>query len=157
MKKEGKLVPKYKRHEIFFYYICCYTSECPDKYETDDSLPSIPRAEISKKSPPRSIKGISTLKEETLEKEEIINIAETKKRISELVTDENKIRIQLISTITLIPLDIVIKILTEDSTNRIIGDFVTKRKIIKGICSECNNYYETISDFYPSCRVEIKI
>ena len=158
-KKKGQVISKERKHEIFFYYLRCYTSECPDKYESEDSLPTIPPAETSKKSYSRSYKSLSELEKENasekFEKDEIITTAEAKKRISQLITDKNYVNINWISSVTLIPIEVVYELISQEESYQVDKDKVIQKKIMKGICPECSGQYSTYTEYCPNCGEKI--
>ena len=150
-RKKGKIIPKEKLHEIFLYYLCCYTSECPDKYEGEKNISSV----YYEGKAPRSEKRLSDLSPETSEtafdKDELITVEEAKKRISQLIPDANFVSVSWISSVTLIPIDTVYDLISQEEFYRLEGDKVIRKKLIVGFCPGCDSPYSTYADFCPNC------
>ena len=154
-KKKGQIISKEKQQEIFFYYLCCYTSECPDKYESEKNISTV----YVKGKTPRSERRLSDVSEETSDiavvEDELISVKEAKLRISRLITDKNFVNIDWISSVTLIPIETVYELISEEEIYQIDRDKVILKKLSEGICPGCNNEYSTRAEFCPICGEKI--
>ena len=88
-------------------------------------------------------------------KKEILTIEETKSRITSLITDKNFVSINWISAITLIPIETVFNLISQEEFYQIEGDKVIRRKIKTGICPECSGHYSTYTEYCPNCGENI--
>ena len=168
LRKKRKLVSEKIRREVFFYYLCCYTprfllacaaGECNtcDRYDFDDSIPTIPKAKTTGKQSTRWQRNRSGSEEgASLEKEEIINTEEARKRISELITDKNYVSINWINSVTLVPIETIYELISQDESFRLVDDKVIRKKLLEGICPGCDVLYSTYSNYCPNCGEKLE-
>ena len=165
LKRQGKwnLLTEGKRTEIFCYHLFCtipiiFLEICTNSsipyccfFNPEDNIPSIPTSEALKNPISESQEGIPNVKEGILEREEIITKEEAKNKISQLITDKNFVNVNWISIVTLIPIDTVCDLISQEEFYHMEGDKVIRRKITTGICPECNSHYSTETEYCPNC------